>query len=305
MKTLDTPIFSIVIPTYNRPAQLNACLQACARLDYPRDRYEVIVVDDGGSSTLDAIVAQFHGVLTLKLLRQEHSGPAVARNRGASEARGAFLAFTDDDCAPEPNWLQELASQFSASPDCLVGGQTINSLSDNIYSTASQLLISYLYSYYNAAPDQARFFTSNNLALPADRFRSVGGFDTSYPLAAGEDRELCDRWLRLGDRMVYAQGAMVYHAHPLTFRTFVRQHFHYGRGAYCFHQIRAQRCNGRIKIEPLSFYRNMLAYPFSQSRCGWAMILSLSLVTAQIANAAGFFLEKANVLVKRKCVQRL
>ena len=297
MKTLDTPTFSIVIPTYNRPAQLNVCLQACARLDYPDDRFEVIVVDDGGSSSLDAMAARFHGVLKLKLLRQENAGPAAARNKGASEATGEYLAFTDDDCAPESNWLQELASQFSVSPDCVVGGQTINALSDNIYSTASQLLISYLYSYYNATPDQARFFTSNNLALPADRFRSVGGFDTSYPLAAGEDRELCDRWLHLGHRMAYAQGAMVYHAHPLTFTTFLRQHFHYGRGAYCFHQIRARRGNRRIKIEPLSFYRNMLVYPFSRTRGGWALILALSLVIAQVANAAGFFFEKTNALM--------
>ena len=298
MKLLETPVFSIVIPTYNRPAQLAVCLQACARLDYPGDRFEVIVVDDGGSSPLDAIAARFHGVLKLKLLRQENAGPAAARNMGVSEAMGEYLAFTDDDCAPESNWLQELASQFSVSPDCVVGGQTINALSDNIYSTASQLLISYLYSYYNATPNRARFFTANNLALPADRFRSVGGFDTSYPLAAGEDRELCDRWLQLGHRMAYAQGAMVYHAHPLTFRTFLRQHFHYGRGAYCFHQIRARRGNRRIKIEPLSFYLNMLVYPFSRTRGGWAMILALSFVTAQIANAAGFFFEKTNALVK-------
>lgn len=292
------PFISVIIPTYNRPAELVSCLQAVARLDYPADRFEVIVVDDGGAAPLDDLVLQFHGTLTIKLLRQKNAGPAAARNKGASEAIGEYLAFTDDDCAPESNWLQELASQFSKSPDCAVGGQTLNALSDNIYSAASQLLIAYLYSYYNATPDQARFLTSNNLALPADRFRAMGGFDTSYPFAAGEDRELCDRWLHLGHRMVYVQEAVVYHAHILTFRTFVRQHFHYGRGAFCFHQVRARRGNGRIKVEPLSFYLNMIAYSFSGTLGGWGMILALSLVTAQIANAAGFFFEKTNAHVK-------
>ena len=62
----DAPNFSIVIPTYNRPEQLVFCLQACARLDYPCDRFEVIVVDDGGATPLDEIVTRFQGMLTLR-----------------------------------------------------------------------------------------------------------------------------------------------------------------------------------------------------------------------------------------------
>jgi GT2 family glycosyltransferase len=292
------PFISIIIPTFNRPVQLASCLQAVTRLDYAGDRLEVIVVDDGGAAQLDEVVRQFDGRLPLKLLRQQNGGPAAARNTGASAAIGELLVFTDDDCAPESNWLQALASQFLVSPDCAVGGQTLNALSDNIYSITSQLLIGYLYSYFNATPDQARFFASNNLALPADRFRSVGGFDTSYALAAGEDRELCDRWLHLGHRMVYVKEAVVYHAHSLTFRSFVRQHFNYGRGAFCFHQVRARRGDGRIQIEPLSFYLNLLAYSYSGTRGGWAPIVALLMVTTQVANAAGFFLEKANAFLK-------
>jgi len=289
MKMTDSPIFSIVIPTYNRPAQLAVCLQACARLDYPRDRFEVIVVDDGGTTPLDEVVARFHGVLTLKFLRQENAGPAAARNRGAFEARGEFLAFTDDDCSPDPKWLQALAAQSIASPDCAVGGQTLNALTHNLYSTASQLLISYLFSYYNAVPHAARFFPSSNLAFPTKRFRAIGGFDVTYPRAAAEDRELCDRWLHQGYRMTYDAEAVVYHAHDLTFRTFLRQHFHYGQGAFCFRQIRARRGRHRVKVEPPVFYLNMLRYPFLTTQGVNALTLMLLLVVTQVANAAGFF----------------
>ena len=284
--------FSIVIPTYNRPAQLAGCLEACARLDYPRDRFEVIVVDDGGTTPLDEIVARFHGVLTLKFLRQENAGPAAARNRGAFEARGEFLAFTDDDCSPAPKWLQAVAAQFVASPDCAVGGQMRNALPHNLYSTASQLLISYLFSYYNAVPHAARFFPSSNLAFPTKRFHAIGGFDVTYPRAAAEDRELCDRWLHHGYRMIYAAEAVVYHAHDLTFRAFLHQHFHYGQGAFCFHQVRARRGRHRVKVEPLSFYLNMLRYPFVSAQGVKAPFLMLLLVVAQAANAAGFFWER-------------
>lgn len=292
MKLTDAPIFSIVIPTYNRPEQLAVCLQACARLDYPRDRFEVIVVDDGGVEPLDGIVARFHGTLTLKLLQQENTGPAAARNRGASEAAGEFLAFTDDDCAPASDWLKALGRHCVASPDCVVGGRTVNALTGNVYSTASQLLISYLCSFYNAISHNARFFPSSNLAFPTKQFRAVGGFDVTYPRAAAEDRELCDRWLHLGRRMIYASEAVVYHAHALTFRTFLRQHFHYGQGAFCFHRVRARRLQDRVKVEPLMFYINMLRYPFVSAQGVQAPLLMLLLMVTQVANAAGFFWQR-------------
>ena len=143
----EHPFISIVIPTYNRPEQLAVCLRACSRLEYPHDRFEVIVVDDGGVMPLDEVINEFRGLLTLKLLQQQNAGPAAARNKGAAEARGEFLAFTDQDCAPASNWLEALAAQFVASPDCAVGGQTRNALMHNLYSTASQLLVSYLVAY--------------------------------------------------------------------------------------------------------------------------------------------------------------
>jgi glycosyltransferase involved in cell wall biosynthesis len=295
MTMADAPILSIVIPTYNRPAQLAVCLQACARLDYPPDCFEVIVVDDGGTVPLDEVVARFHDVLTLRLLRQDNAGPAAARNTGASEARGEFLAFTDDDCSPAPTWLQALAAQFAMSPECAVGGRTLNALTNNRYSATSQHLISYLLSYYNVVPHAARFFPSNNLAVPAREFRAMGGFDTTYPRAAAEDRELCDRWLHMGYRMIYAAEAVVYHAHGLTFGTFLGQHFRYGRGAFCFHRVRARRGQHHFKVEPAAFYIDMLRYPFVNTKGIDALVVMLLLIVTQVANAAGMFWESARV----------
>jgi len=284
----EKPLFSIVIPTYSRPKQLADCLQSIARLDYPRDRFEVIVVDDGSPMPPEDVVDSFRDGLDATLLTHPHAGPAAARNTGAARAKGEFLVFTDDDCTPAPDWLQALAARFARVPDHAIGGRTLNALPDNPYSTASHLLVAYLYSYYNADPDQARFFTSNNLALPADRCHAIGGFDTTFPHAAGEDREFCDRWLYNGYRMIYAPEVVVYHAHALTWRTFWRQHFNYGRGAFGFRQARAQRDQGRIKVEPLSFYLNLLQYPFSQTQGRRAVLLAALLVVSQAANAAGF-----------------
>ena len=282
---------SIVIPTYNRPQQLTACLHACARLDYPRDRFEVIVVDDGGATPLDGVVAQFHGQLTLRLLRQVNKGPSAARNRGAAEARGDILAFTDDDCLPTEAWLQALAAKCAAAPGCAVGGRTLNALPHNPYSTASQLLASYVLTYYNAAPESARFFPSNNLAFPTERFRAIGGFDETFLTA--EDRELCDRWLHLGYRLVCVEEAVAYHAHTLNLRTFLRQHLRYGQGAFNFHVLRAHRGQHRIKVEPAAFYFNMLRYPFETVPPVKAARLAVLIGLSQVASAAGLFREKA------------
>ena len=284
---------SIVIPTYGRSQQLQACLQALTHLDYPRDAFDVIVVDDGSDTPPDSAIGPFRERLDLTLLAQEHAGPAAARNAGAARAKGRFLAFTDDDCSPDRLWLQILAAHFALNPDRALGGRTINALPRNLYSCASQDLVSYLYAYYNANHDQARFFASNNLALPADSFRHIGGFDETFPFAAGEDRDLCDRWVSCGYPMAYVPEAIVRHAHPLSIRSFWRQQFNYGRGAYYFHKKRGRRSQtppvNVVALEPRAFYLNLLFYPLAQARSLNAKALAAFLaVLSQAAIAAGF-----------------
>src|ERR1043166_3127835 len=192
------PFFSVIIPTAGRPRQLGACLQSLACVEYPRDRFEVIIIDDGNQTPLEAVVDSFRDTIDVTLLTQAPSGPAAARNSGAKRARGTFRAFTEEDCLPKADWLRKLALRFAQTPDHLIGGCTLNALPDNPYSTASQILIDYLYKYYNPAFNQACFLTSNNLAVPAAQFRALGGFDASFPLAAAEDRDFCDRWRHHG-----------------------------------------------------------------------------------------------------------
>ncbi|MBD2059306.1 glycosyltransferase [Oculatella sp. FACHB-28] len=296
------PIFSIIIPTYARPERLTNCLQAIAQLDYPGDRFEVIVVDDGSPTSMEAVVAPFRDQLHLTLIRQVNAGPAKARNVGAEQANGQFLVFTDDDCAPVRDWLKALESRFTTTPSCIIGGRTFNALPNNLYSTASQVLIDYLYKYYSVEGDRSSFFASNNIALPADQFRALGGFDTSFSLAAGEDREFCDRWLHHGYLMLYAPEVQVYHAHSLTLPKFWQQHFNYGRGAFCFHQSRARRNVEQIKVEPLSFYLNLLTYPLSQTSPLQGLLISVLFLLSQLANITGFLWERAQVTGTRPVV---
>jgi GT2 family glycosyltransferase len=284
------PTISVVIPTYGRPRQLCTCLQALAAAHYPHERFEVIIVDDGNPAPLDSLVAPFRRWLNLRLLRQPNAGPAAARNTGAAHARGALLAFTDDDCLPGHNWLAMLEAQHQQHPGCMICGGVINALPHNPYDATSQLVIDLVYAFYNAEPEQARFCASNNMSMPTERFHALNGFDRTFPLPGGEDRDLCDRWRQQGYRICYIPEAVVFHAHALTLRGFWGQYFRYGRGARAFHQMRNQRQPGHIN-EVIGFHtrwplllRKHLAHLPVQQQVQYLALLA----GWQLANAAGY-----------------
>jgi glycosyltransferase involved in cell wall biosynthesis len=283
--------FSIVIPSYERRAQLAACLESLTHLDYPRDCFEVIVVDDGSKTPLNDDVARFRAELNLTLLRQANAGPASARNRGAMEAKGKFIAFTDDDCTPAHDWLRALAERFAAAPEHMIGGRSINALPENLYTTTSQLMTDAVYEYYNHDSGRQQFFTSNNLAVPAEMFRALGGFDMTFPLPASEDREFCERWLNQGNQMTYAPEAVVRHSHELSCSGFFKHYFNYGRGALHFHGVRARAGKERLKPDP-KFYRNLFTYPFRHLNGGRALLMESMLVLAYVAYTGGFLWQK-------------
>jgi GT2 family glycosyltransferase len=286
------PHFSVIIPTHARPEGLAACLEALSNLDYPRDRFEVIVVDDGSDIPPHDVVRRFSGRLDVVLLTQPHAGPATARNTAAARARGEVLAFTDDDCAPASDWLTRLASRFAQDKRVAVGGRTINALPADPYAAASQLIMDVVYAYYNTDGSRARFVASNNVAFPKDAFHAVGGFDSTFPLAA-EDRDLCDRWVHRGFRIVYAPEVVVRHAHRMGLRGYSRQHFGYGRGAYRFQRARVSRRSGSL-VKELGFYRSLpgLVRRSLAQTAGPKSFRPIALLAVwQVANASGFLWE--------------
>ncbi|GJM15171.1 MAG: hypothetical protein DHS20C13_04980 [Thermodesulfobacteriota bacterium] len=288
----DNPTFSVIIPTYERPVQLSKCLESIAHLNYPNNKFEVIVVDDGSKNPPEELVHSFSDKLNIRLFTQTNAGPAGARNTGALKANGTFLAFTDDDCEPESNWLNAFENEFKKDPEIFLGGYTINSLSDNPCSAASQELINYLYTYYNSDRNNATFFASNNIAVKADLFQQIGGFDVTTLRATAEDREICDRWVYYGNKMTYTTDAIVFHSHDLSLSQFWKQHYNYGRGAYYYRKVRAIRGQEKVKIEPASFYLNLILYPYKRKEIKQKTYISILLVVSQIANAIGFYWER-------------
>ncbi len=162
----------------------------------------------------------------------------------------------------------------------------MNALPDSLYATASQLIVDVGYAYHNSDPNNARLFTTSNLAVPSDRFHELGGFDESFGTTASEDRELCGRWQHRGYRMIYAPEAVVDHAHALTAGTFIQQHFNYGRGAARLQQARARQGWQVFSPDP-HYYRVLLRAPFAKFPLHKALGLAALLFASQVIAAVG------------------
>jgi glycosyltransferase involved in cell wall biosynthesis len=288
---MSSPLASVVIPTRNRPQAVEHCLDALAGQTMPPGSFEVLVVDDGSEPTLVLDPARWASKISLKLIHQKNTGPAGARNRGVAEARGEFLAFTDDDCLPTPTWLEKLIDALRENPEAMVGGSTFNGLKENPFSETSQLILEMVYEHFNCTPANAYFFASNNVACRRDRYIASGGFDADFDSPAAEDREFCDRWRMQARPLMWRKCALIEHRHAQTLAGFCRLHFRYGQGAYRYQAKRKERNSGRMTRD-LGFHRELFrlvrAHLLSKPT-GSAPRLFSHLFLWQLVNAAGFF----------------
>ncbi len=123
------PFVTIIVPTHNRYNLLCQCLESLGKLDYPQERYKIIVVDDDSQDeTQERMLQKESSGLRHTYVRLDgNQGVSTARNRGMALAEGDFVAFVDDDCVVEPDWLKLIAGTFGSFPDAgAVGGSILN-----------------------------------------------------------------------------------------------------------------------------------------------------------------------------------
>lgn len=263
-------LFSVVIPTYNRPTPLADCLSALRVQTIWPANFEIIVVDDGSTPSATSRLVQCwpDDAPRLRVIRQStRKGPAAARNIGANAAAGEYLAFTDDDCRPNPDWLAGLYHALLAHPSELLGGRVENGEPGNPAASFNQALVTALQEITSGRPNW--FFSSNNFCLAARQFHDFRGFDESFPEAAGEDREFCLRWQRSSRAMRAVPAAIVYHHHPQSMRACWDMHYRYGQGARRLHQREASG----VRIPTAALIATLLRRGF-----WWTTILSQAAV---------------------------
>ncbi len=223
---------SIVIPTFNGACRIGNCLDALLKQTAGRDA-EILVVNDGSTDNTADVVSCYFGV---RLITQSKAGPAAARNRGALDARGTIILFTDDDCVPTPEWLGAMIESFKI-PD-VVGVKGVYRTHQS-HLAARFVQIEYEDKYRRMARlPRIDFIDTYSAGFRRDRFLEMNGYDTSFPVACAEDVELSYRMSARGWTMKFVPAAVVYHTHPDTLWRYLKKKY-----KFAFWRVLAVRKN--------------------------------------------------------------
>lgn len=202
------PFVSVIIPVFNDAERLKLCLTALEQQTYPRNRYEVIVVDNGSTEDIKSVVEPFPQAI---FAVEPRTGSYAARNKALTIANGEILAFTDADCIPTNSWIENGVTHLLSTPNCgLVAGRINLFFHDPLHPTAVEL-----YDSVKIGFPQQKFLEESNYGATANvfTFRSVmdavGPFDDT--LKSSGDREWGQRVFAAGYQQVYADDACVSH----------------------------------------------------------------------------------------------
>ena len=215
----EVPFVSVIVPARDASNTLPECLLALRAQSYPRDAYEVIVVDDGSADETARVAEQFWA----QVVSIPPSGPGAARNRGVEAARGGLVLFTDADCAPGPQWIRELV--IAVAPEDVVAAK--GTYRSEQKSWTAQFVQAEYESRYRLVRERRTidFIDTYSVAFDRKAFEAAGGFDESFTCPCVEDQEFGFRLAQSGARMVFAPRAVVAHYHAETPRAYTRKKF--------------------------------------------------------------------------------
>jgi len=233
----DNPDISIVIPTYNRKALIQKCLESLSVQSYPKSGYEIIVVDDGSTDGTPDLLESFKSrYANISWFRQENKGMYPAWNSGSEKARGRILVFIDSDCVVEKSFVESIASCFSRHPDIAVHvGCEIPVFQDGILSVLNKYLRA-----YPEQPDEnnviasgniyTQIMSSNRCAMLKTVFFDAGGFDKKYEkrFISGGDTELGLAILRAGFMIRQTKEFTVYHYQRQSLLKIIERYYNFG-----------------------------------------------------------------------------
>jgi cellulose synthase/poly-beta-1,6-N-acetylglucosamine synthase-like glycosyltransferase len=221
-------LISVIVPAYQAAVVLPQCLAALQQQTIDRAQYEIIVVDDGSTDDTANVAHQaLRNFSEAQVIRAAHGGPAHARNLGAQMAHGDLLLFTDTDCEPRPDWLEQCAR---------VCGDPSISGAAGAYATRQRSLIArFVQQEYEERYDYARrqatidFIDTYSAAYRREVFLDSGGFAAElFPTASVEDQEFSFRLAERGYRLVFVPEAKVYHQHNTTLARYFRRKYYIG-----------------------------------------------------------------------------
>lgn len=243
------PSVSVIIPTRDRGKDLAQCIESVNAQDYPADRIEIIVVDDGSVDETKAIA----GSLPCKLLSSPASrGQSFSRNLGAQEAGGDILAFLDDDCVASRTWLRDLVVYFRWDALAAVGGYVDGYAARNRLDRYEQAFSRLNLGRYilHGTRDRSNFYIpACNMLVRKNAYVEVGGIRETMHL--GEDVDFCWRMRDTGRRILYVPSGRVMHKHRNTLGTMMKRRAEYGTSEAALCLLHPQRIK-TLQMRPLA-----------------------------------------------------
>jgi glycosyltransferase involved in cell wall biosynthesis len=216
------PSVSVVVCSYNGAKLLRECLGSLLEVEYPN--FEIILVDDGSTDETPSIAAEYSEI---RYIRQDNLGLSVARNVGAEAARGEIVCYTDSDCVADKDWLYYLVDTMQRLGVDAIGGPNLPPPSDEW--TARCVAASPGGPSHVMIDDRfAEHVPGCNMAFRRKTLLEMGGFDAQFR-QAGDDVDICWRFLDAGMNIGFAPAAIVWHHRRNTVRAFLRQQKGYGR----------------------------------------------------------------------------
>ena len=215
------PAVSVVVAVLDGERTLAACIDSLLALDYPRDRLELIAVDNGSRDRTRDLLEGYGG--RVRVLDEPVRGPGAARNRGVRDARHPLVAFTDADCRVDPAWLRHLVAPLRDPAVGIAGGRILAIDPANPIERFGERLHDHERAMTFFRPPYA---ITMSWASPAHVLREQGLFDPTF--LRGEDSELACRLFLAGYRLVYVPEAIVYHHNRSTRGALVRAGFQSG-----------------------------------------------------------------------------
>ncbi|MDO8444966.1 MAG: glycosyltransferase [Deltaproteobacteria bacterium] len=211
---------SVIVPIYNSQAYISKCLEALLAQTYKLESYEVIVVDDGSTDKTADIIKNY----PVKYIYQKNQGPATARNRGVKEAKGDIILFTDSDCVPLSNWIEEMVRPFKSPDIAAVKGAYLTNQKE-VIARLAQVEFEERFEMLKKA-ESIDMVDTYSAGFRKAIFLQMGGFDKTFPVANNEDTDLSYRMSKHGFKMVFNPDAIVHHLkHPDSIKKYARLKF--------------------------------------------------------------------------------
>jgi glycosyltransferase involved in cell wall biosynthesis len=221
--------FSLIIPVYNRPDEIEELLESLVKQTY-KERFEVVVVEDGSTIPCGDVVAKFEGRLYISYYFKANSGPGDSRNFGMQKAQGSYFLIFDSDCVIPPHYLESVSVNLQKTPvDCFGGPDAALDSFSTVQKAINFAMTSFLTTGgIRGKSEKIEKFQprSFNMGISRAAFEASGGFGHIHP---GEDPDLSIRLWRLGYNTHLFSDSYVYHKRRIDWQKFYRQVNKFGK----------------------------------------------------------------------------